>query len=315
MRVTETQTKIECSTHRHVKLSTLSLTRLRPDLAGPASLVLRSRRAAITFPYRSLIVLPTRERVPFGDARLPSSLRSPPKMTIMRFASLVLLLSFANASEHDGHDHSGGGHGHDDTDPSPPPAPPPCFPSNAAVTLANGQSTRMDALKLGDEIVAVTADGERTTGALSVISLADHTARGVVTVEMTAGNDTITLTPEHHLPVGPSCCTQLKHAKDVQVGETVYVMSGRGERAAARAQRVTATRLSKGDGLHSPVLTNGAFPIVDGFVTSFDSIERVTLAHHGLAHLDAMCQATGTCGLLRRAALAPTRKYIDGYEA
>ena len=239
-------------------------------------------------------------------------------MAIMRFSSLVLLLfafSVSNASDHDGHDHSGGGHGHGETDPSPPPAPPPCFPSNAAVTLADGTPTRMDALKLGDEIVALTADGQRTTGALSVLSLADTTALGVVTVEMSAGNATITLTPEHHLPVGPSCCTQLKHAKDVQVGETVWVMSGRGALAAARAQRVTATRLSKGDGLHSPVLTNGAFPIVDGFVTSFDSIERVRLAHHGLAHLDAMCLATGTCGLLRRAALASTRKYIDGYEA
>ena len=35
----------------------------------------------------------------------------------------------------------------------------------------------------------------------------------------------------------------------------------------------------------SPVLTKGGFPIISGHVTSFDTIEKVTLAKYGLAPL------------------------------
>ena len=59
--------------------------------------------------------------------------------------------------------------------------------------------------------------------------------------------------------------------------------------------------LTVGNGLHSPVLINGNFPVVDGVVTSFDSIAAVTLAAYGLSSLEAVCQVTGTCKLLLRA--------------
>ena len=68
----------------------------------------------------------------------------------------------------------------------------------------------------------------------------------------------------------------------------------------ATATTVTAKATSvEATGLHSPVLTNGGFPIVDGVVTSFDSIDKVTLAKHGLAPLLKACKATGTCETVR----------------
>ena len=35
-----------------------------------------------------------------------------------------------------------------------------------------------------------------------------------------------------------------------------------------------------------------------GVVTSFDSIDKVALAKHGLAYLDALCKLTSTCSLI-----------------
>ena len=35
------------------------------------------------------------------------------------------------------------------------------------------------------------------------------------------------MTPTHHLPVGPECCGDVKMAKDVAVGETVWTAHGR----------------------------------------------------------------------------------------
>ena len=58
------------------------------------------------------------------------------------------------------------------------------------------------------------------------------------------------------------------------------------------------------------MLTNGGFPVVDGVVTSFDSIDKVTLAKHGLAHLIAACKATGSCDTFRNLFLGDDKKYI-----
>ena len=56
---------------------------------------------------------------------------------------------------------------------------------------------------------------------------------------------------------------------------------------------------------------NGGFPIVNGLVTSFDSIEKVTLAKYGLASLLKACKATGTCDKFRKTFFAEDRKYIN----
>ena len=116
----------------------------------------------------------------------------------------------------------------------------------------------------------------------------------------TAANHTLTLTPGHHVPVGAACCSTLKLAKDVEVGEAVWAVKAG---AAAVATTVTAKTTTKATGLHSPVLTHGGFPVVDGVVTAFDSIEKVTLAKHGLAPLLAACKATGTCDKFKSAFL------------
>ena len=95
-------------------------------------------------------------------------------------------------------------------------------------------------------------------------------------------------------PVAPSSTAQ---AKDLAIGDIVYTAVG--EKIVAVTVLKVSTALHKG--LHSPVLTAGSFPVVDGIVTSFDTMAKVTLAAYGLPTLVKVCKHTGTCNLLRKA--------------
>ena len=180
----------------------------------------------------------------------------------------------------------------------------PCFPSTAMVTKADGTLCRIDALKEGDEIVASTADGTLATDTVSLLSIAkpEHSAPMLA---LRAGNATLTLTPEHHVATGAVCCSELKKAKDVKVGDKVWAVRAG---ASPLATTVTAKSNTQAKGLHSPVLTHGGFPVVDGIVTSFDTIEKVTLASHGLTALIMACKATGTCAEFKELFVAGERK-------
>jgi hypothetical protein len=186
-----------------------------------------------------------------------------------------------------------------------------CFPSDAQVTMVDGTPRRLDALRAGDTIVAARADGTLTNDIVSHLSLADADVQGTSFVVLTTESGrNLTLTAMHHVPVGPKCCANLKLAQDIVVGETVFeaVVS-----AAVRATQVIKIGSVIKAGLHSPVLTHGAMPIVDGIVTSFDAMHAVRLATAGLPLLEA----TGLTATFRDAVLGD-RKYIrshDGYIA
>ena len=86
---------------------------------------------------------------------------------------------------------------------------------------------------------------------------------------------------------------------------------------------VTAVSTTLDTGLHNPLLTNGHFPVVDGLVTSFNTIPIVTLDSYVLPYALPLCLATKTCDGLRRAVHAlecalssdgscKARHYVDG---
>ena len=188
--------------------------------------------------------------------------------------------------------------------PPPPPVvlppPPPagaqsCFPSTATVTKADGSVAAIASLKEGDVIVAAVADGTLTTDTVSLLSVARPEAVSTFITLTTDVGKSLNLTAEHHLPVGAACCSRLKLAKEIAVGETVWIVSG-GATVPVTVSRV-ASAVNKG--LHSPVLAAGNFPIVDGFVTSFDNLLSVRLASYGLPTLLRVCKATGTCEAVR----------------
>jgi len=188
----------------------------------------------------------------------------------------------------------------------------PCFPSAALAQHANGSAVRVDTLKEGDEVLAVTAEGSLTTDRVSFLSLAaPEKLAGFYTLTTAAGRN-VTLTPEHHIPIGEECCGVLKPAKQVKVGEMLWVASAKGK--AATAQRVVHKRTTPGVGLHSPVMAHGSFPVIDGVVTAFDSITKVWVAAVANPALEQLVKATGTSDLLRRTLFPKGRRYIDGYE-
>jgi len=183
----------------------------------------------------------------------------------------------------------------------------PCLPSTAIVTLADGSTTTtVDALKEGDAIMAATADGQVMTDTVTLFSIAKPEVQATFINITTTGNVSLLLTAEHHLPVGAMCCSILQKAKDVGVGDMVWSMQAH----TIVAQKVVEISKSVEQGLHSPVLTNGGFPVVNGLITSFDAIEKVTLAKYGLAPLLKACKATGTCESVRDLFLGDDRKYM-----
>lgn len=225
----------------------------------------------------------------------------------------------------DGQDHSGHDHDHDnDDDDDEDEDEQPCFPSSSLVTRADGSLARLDSLRPGDSLVAATADGLLRTDTVSRLSIADTKADAAVfmVLALEGARRNLTLTAEHHLPVGSSCCSELKQAKDVAVGDVVWCIgtaiggrdSGRGSRSQSTkgevgppsAVRVVAITKATLRGLHSPVLTKGGFPIVDGVVTAFDSLDKVTLAAWTLPLLEM----SGTVALARWLLLPAERKYL-----
>ena len=198
-----------------------------------------------------------------------------------------------------------------------------CFPSASTVTLADGVThVRMDELRHGDAVRAVTRDGKLTTDTVSFLSLADAAAVGTFVRVTTEGGEVVTLTPEHRLPVGEACCGTLKQAKDVERGETIWVAAGGGG-ADPAPQRIAATTRVEAKGLHSPVLTHGAFPLIEeacvaeaacsraGVVTAFDSLGYVDLASYGVPLLEPICEAMGMCSAVRRLLLGSGGSYVQ----
>jgi len=167
----------------------------------------------------------------------------------------------------------------------------PCFPSEALITMADGTPRPLSALRAGDAIIAASADGTLTTDTVSLLSLADADVQGTTFVVLTtASGRSLTLTPTHHVPVGAACCADLKQAKDIAVGETVYEAVSAS--AAVSATQVKEIGTATKPGLHSPVLSHGTMPIVNGVATSFGS--RVGRVRRGAQ------AAIPSCGRYRR---------------
>lgn len=195
----------------------------------------------------------------------------------------------------------------------------PCFPSLAKVTLADGTVTSVGELRPGDRLITATASGHLTTDVVSMLSLTDAAAEAhFVKLTISASSPSragekrnLTLTADHHLAVGSECCSTLKQAKQVVVGSTVWITGAGSSTGTGAVVAATVSSIAKtaSKGLHSPVTVGGTFPIVDGVVTAFDSIGKVTLASYTLPWVEPVCKATGTCGLLR-VLFGRERKYI-----
>ena len=96
---------------------------------------------------------------------------------------------------------------------------------------------------------------------------------------------------------GDACCSNLKKAKDVAVGETLWLAAT----AAATPQVVTKVGSVYGAGVHNPLMKHGGFPVVDGVVTAFERLAVVKFASLTVPLAEAVCGATGTCAVVHEA--------------
>jgi hypothetical protein len=164
-------------------------------------------------------------------------------------------------------------------------------------------------LREGDAIVAATSEGALTTDTVSLLSIAKPEANADFLTLTIADGRSLSLTAAHHVPTGPRCCGVLEQAKDLIVGMTIWTVPATGGGGLV-AQPITKIGRTAAAGLHSPVLSNGGFPVVDGVVTSFDSMGKVRLATYGLKPLLSVCKLTDTCGHLRTLLLGAEMAYI-----
>eukprot|EP00900_Chrysochromulina_parva_P018840 jgi/Chrpa1/26958/Chrysochromulina_OHIO_Genome00011636-RA len=185
----------------------------------------------------------------------------------------------------------------------------PCFPSHASVTMADGTRVPIASLREGDAIVAATSEGALTTDTVSLLSIAKPEASADFLTLTIADGRSLSLTATHHVPIGPRCCGVLEQAKDLVVGTTIWTVPATGGGGLV-AQPITKIGRTAAVGLHSPVLSNGGFPVVDGLVTSFDSMGKVRLATYVLKPLLSLCKLTDTCGHLRTLLLGAEMAYI-----
>ena len=185
----------------------------------------------------------------------------------------------------------------------------PCFPSHASVTMADGTRVLIASLREGDAIVAATSEGALTTDTVSLLSIANPEANADFLTVTIADGRNLSLTAAHHVPTSPRCCGVLQQAKYLIVGTTIWTVPATGGGGLV-AQPITMIGRMAAAGLHSPVLSNGGFPVVNGVVTSFDSMGKVRLATYGLKPLLSVCKLTDTCGYLRTLLLGAEMAYI-----
>lgn len=170
-----------------------------------------------------------------------------------------------------------------------------CFPSAAKVYAKDYGHVRIDSLQNGDLILSADAFGRTFYDEVSFYSLADHKRKleAFLAVE-TSTNRVIRMTGAHHLPVGPDCCGNLAIAKELRIGDLVWIVSP-GDQI-AKLDTVKFIEMVVDDGMHSPVMLKGGNPIVDGVVTSFDDVGSINLATRWMPFLTKLCTAANMCG-------------------
>jgi hypothetical protein len=183
----------------------------------------------------------------------------------------------------------------------------PCFPSTATVLGHDGATRPIHSLKEGDSILAADAHGNLIYDTVSVFSLRDNTTDAAFVSLDVGGRLALTLTPGHHLPTGKECCSQLTQAKDVRVGDMVWVAAEdphHSESRSLEARVIKAIGKTTGTGLHNPLLTHGSHPVIDGVVTAFNKMHVVTFNSYVVPVVSQICKWLGTCDATRRVVAA-----------
>lgn len=129
-----------------------------------------------------------------------------------------------------------------------------CFDAATLFTGRNGPK-RADEIKAGDELLVARHDGSLVWDTVAVDKSNGPGAVDYLQIEHSDGGS-ITITAEHYLHSGPSCCdaNSLLLAGDLKVGDTVWTHAGAVATSAPTAATVTAITSVKREGAYNFLL-------------------------------------------------------------
>lgn len=174
-----------------------------------------------------------------------------------------------------------------------------CFPAEASVETAQGDRIPMSELRVGDEVLAVMADG--SIGTSPVVAFLDKQTStpaaldaGFLQLQLAEGRS-LTLTPEHLVfkvdrdantregPLDFASAAIAVKAQHVQAGDALWLL-GAGA-SGVEPSLVVEVLPVRSQGLYAPLVASGKL-IVDGVVAScYSHAESHDLAHLAMAPL------------------------------
>jgi len=106
--------------------------------------------------------------------------------------------------------------------------------------------------------------------------------------------------------VGSQCCFNLKMAKDVVLGDHVWLTEGH----ELISSEISHISLTVKEGLHNPLMKKGGFPVINGIVTSYNTARVVKRNAVLVPLVEWLCPSLAR---LVVAVISPKPKhYLDG---
>lgn len=183
-----------------------------------------------------------------------------------------------------------------------------CFPGDSVVTTGAGVKKRMQELRVGESVLALSEDGRLRPSRVLLFLDRSETARTAYVTLATDAGKSITATPTHLvLRWEKPERSQIRYAnpvyaKRVRVNDTLLTVvdDGAGGRR-LRTERVVDVRHTERAGLYAPLTVDGTVVVDDVVASCYAVVDSHWLAHLSFLPVRALAAARASLrGLLWR---------------
>lgn len=181
-----------------------------------------------------------------------------------------------------------------------------CFTGDSVVTTDAGAKKRMRDVRVGDSLLALSADGLLRPSRVLLFLDRSETARAAYVTLVTDAGRSITATPTHLvLRWEKPERSRIRHAnpvyaKRVRVNDTLLTVvgdGGAGGRLRLRTERVVRVTRDERTGLYAPLTADGTVVVNDVVASCYAVLDSHRLAH--LAFLPVRALAAARSSLYR----------------